>query len=191
MLKIKLLQKVLQFGFFLIISFASQAYEVETNSTENIIFVLLNNPNENGALSSINVSSQNPSFISGSKSHFVPIQIPAGKSNIVALSFDVDSYASLNLSDNLTLNIQGIISGQLIQFNLDVPLTTVNTAAEAQGFTGFGVPSSSLNDIDNDGDGISDIIELAYGSDPNSTDSIPGAIADENIPTLHVFGIVF
>ena len=53
---------------------------------------------------------------------------------------------------------------------------TVSTAPEAQGYIGFGVPSSSLGDSDNDGDGVSDIIELAHGSDPNGIDSIPGII---------------
>ena len=183
----KYLKKALQLILIFLMPFASQAYEVQTNSSDNIIFVLLNNPSENGSLSSITLTSQNPSFVTTSDTYFTPIQIPAGKSDIIGLSFDVAAYAPSGISDDLTLTVQGIISGQLVEFDIDIPLTTVSTAPEAQGYVGFGVPSSSLGDSDNDGDGVSDIIELAYGSDPNGIDSIPGII-DENIPAFGVFG---
>ena len=85
----KYLKKALQLILIFLMPFASQAYEVQTNSSDNIIFVLLNNPSENGSLSSITLTSQNPSFVTTSDTYFTPIQIPAGKSDIIGLSFDV------------------------------------------------------------------------------------------------------
>ena len=46
-----------------------------------------------------------------------------------------------------------------------------------------------MEDVDTDGDGVADWVEILYGSDPLDPSSMPGPPKDPSIPTLSPVGL--
>jgi hypothetical protein len=152
----------------------AEAYDVETDSTSNKIFVLLRNLHPSAAFESIAISHDLPAFVSQANASIVPASVPATGSDLAAIDFDIDAGATVGSIGELTVTITGSASGQSIDIILIVPLEVVATAAEAQGVVGTGVPAPDPGGTDSDGDGVSDALEVAFGSNPLDASSLPG-----------------
>ena len=169
----------------------AQAYDVERYSNDNTIYVLLVNDNPGAVFHSISISTPTtlPSFLSQAAVTVVPDSVVGGGSGLAALEFNV-SLGLVGTSEDLVLNVSGLAAGAAINFDIIVPLTIVanGAAAGAQGQIGTGIPVPDLGGVDSDNDGISDALEVAFGSDPQESTSTPSepndadfdGIADSN-----------
>ena len=166
-----------------------QAYDVEPDSTGNQIFALLRNLHPTAAFDSISISEDLPPFVSQASASIVPSSIPAAGSDLAAIDFDIAPGAVLGSVGDVTITIAGVASGQPISITLPVPLEVVGTAAEAQGVVGVGVPAPDPGGTDSDADGVSDALEIAFGSDPFDASSLPGGGPGISVPMLENFGL--
>lgn len=162
-------------------------YDVEANSNNNSIYILLINDNPASSYDSVAVSAVSPSFLSAASASIIPASLAAGGNDLAALSFDVSASAQPGDSGNLTINISGTVDGQAVTVELVVPLTVVVNVANAQGYFGNIVPVPDPDGIDSDNDGISDLLEFAFGANPYNAFSLPGEPGTVNIPALGVF----
>lgn len=172
------------------VSSTSQAYDVEANSFDNTIYLLLKNPTSNAPFSSIDLSIQSPPFINAASATFIPSSIDSNRSDLLALTFDVYNDIALASNGNMVITVNGIISGQWVSFPVTVPLTVVNSSQAAQGEIGSGPPPTNGDPADTDGDGISDALETAFGSDANNNESFPGGPIIANVPMLNGIGFL-
>ena len=108
---------------------------------------------------------------------------------MLSLNFDVYNNVSLDDSGDMTINISGIVAGQLVSFPVTIPLTVVSNSDSAQGEIGVGIPPTNGDTTDSDGDGINDVLEIAFGSDANNIESYPGGPTIATVPMLN--GIAF
>ncbi len=162
------------------------AYEVESDSAGNSIYVLLINENPSASFDSVSVSEDLPGFVSSATASIVPASVPAQGSDLALVDFDVGAVA-LGSTGDLTLTVSGNAAGQPIELVLTVPLMVVAVAPPAQGVVGQGVPAPDPGGVDSDGDGVSDALEIAFGSNPNDASSIPGG--PQEVPALGVLGL--
>ncbi|NRA00530.1 MAG: hypothetical protein HRU01_28925 [Myxococcales bacterium] len=158
------------------------AYDVEADSAANTVFILLWNDNPSASFDSISISDDLPAFVSQATPSIVPASVPASGSDLAAVDFDVSAGATIGSLGDLELTVSGTASGQPIQLVLTVPLEVVADAAEAQGVVGVGVPTPDPGGVDADGDGVTDALEIAFGSDPLDPNSMPGG--PEFVPML-------
>ena len=142
------------------------AYNVEADSAANTVFILLWNDNPSASFDSISISDDLPAFVSQATPSIVPASVPASGSDLAAVDFDVSAGATIGSLGDLELTVSGTASGQPIQLVLTVPLEVV---ADAAG-------------VDADGDGVTDALEIAFGSDPLDPNSMPGG--PEFVPML-------
>ena len=167
------------------------AYDVEADSTNNSVYVLLRNLNPSASYDSVIVNSNVPGLVSSASASIVPASVAAGGSDIVALDFTVPVGATLGATGDLQITVSGTVSGQAVDVDVTVPLVVVSNAASAQGAVGTGIPAAYSGGIDTDGDGVSDALEIAFGSDPNSSATLPGdPFAEENVPMLGILGML-
>ena len=169
----------------------AQAYDIERNSVDNTIYILLVNDNPGAVFHSISISipSTSPSFLSQAAVTIVPDSVLGGGSGLAALEFNV-GLGLTGSTEDLVLSVSGLAAGAAINFDVIVPLTIVanGAAAVAQGQVGTGIPVPDLGGVDSDNDGISDALEVAFGSDPQESTSTPSepndadfdGIADSN-----------
>ena len=169
----------------------AQAYDIERNSVDNTIYILLVNDNPGAVFHSISISTPStlPSFLSQVAVTVVPDSVVGGGSGLAALEFNV-GLGLTGTTEDLVLNVSGLAAGAAINFDITVPLTIVanGAAAVAQGQVGTGIPVPDLGGVDSDNDGISDALEVAFGSDPQESTSTPSepndadfdGIADSN-----------
>lgn len=150
------------------------AYEVEADSVGNTVYVLLLNEQPSASFDSVSISENLPGFVPTASASIVPVSVPAQGSDLAAVDFDVAAAVALGSTGDLTLTVSGSAAGQPIELILTVPLTVVATAPVAQGVLGQGVPAPDPGGEDTDGDGVSDALEIAFGSDPNNASSLPG-----------------
>jgi hypothetical protein len=169
----------------------ARAYDVESDSAGNQIFALLRNLHPTAAFDSISISEDLPAFVSQANASIVPPSIPAAGSDLAAIDFDVTPGAALGSVGNLTVTVLGVASGQPIAIILPVPLEVVLTAAEAQGVVGVGVPAPDPGGTDSDTDGVTDALEVAFGSDPFDASSLPGGGPGISVPLLENLGLAF
>lgn len=177
--------------FYVAITTPVSAYDVEAVSQNNTIYVLLVNDNPNAVFHSISVSSTNslPYFISSVTTAITPETVSGGGSNLAVINFDT-SLGLVGATGDIDLTVDGTAAGSPISLDITVPLEIVLTgaAASAQGQVGSTVPSPDPDGVDSDGDGVTDLLEVAFGSDPqvaNSTPSTPNdadfdGVADSN-----------
>ena len=150
------------------------SYDVEGDSTDNAVFVLLRNLHATADFDSISVDQNLPGFVSQATASIVPASVPALKSDLAQIDFDVAPTAILGETGDLTITVSGDAAGQPIDLVLTVPLQVAETAPEAQGIVGVGVPAPDPGGVDTDLDGVSDALEVAYGSNPLDPTSLPG-----------------
>ena len=169
-------------------SASAGAYEVEADSVGNTIYVLLLNEQPSASFDSVSISENLPGFVPTASASIVPASIPAQGSDLAAVDFDVAAAVALGSTGDLTLTVSGTASGQPIELILSVPLTVVETAPVAQGVVGVGVPAPDPGGVDTDGDGVTDALEIAFGSDPNNASSLPGD--PPAVPALDALGLL-
>ena len=153
------------------------AYDVEITSQDNTIYVLLVNDNPGAVFHSISMAETLPSFVSSAEVTLVPDTVLGGGSNLAAVKFDV-FFASVGTTGDLVLNVSGIAAGAAINFDVIVPLEIVPSASAVQGQAGSTVPSPDPDGVDSDGDGVTDALEIAFGSDPQVASSTPSSPND-------------
>lgn len=181
-------------GFFwilaLVVGLAApvSAYEVEAGSVGNTVYVLLLNEQPSASFDSVSVGEDLPGFVPTASASLVPASIPAQGSDLVAVTFDVTAAVAPGSTGELTLTVSGTLSGQSVDLQLPVALTVVGAAPVAQGVVGVGVPAPDPGGVDTDGDGVTDALEIAFGSDPNNASSLPGDPAA--LPGLGAPGLV-
>lgn len=171
----------------------AHAYDVEADSANNSVYILLRNLNTGDDYDSISVTNTAPGIVSAASATIIPASIAASSSDIAAVEFTIAPGASLGDSGDLTITVSGTVAGQSVDVDILVPLEVVATVDAAQGSVGTGVPTPDSSGIDSDNDGVSDALEIAFGSDPNSADSQPGdpsVSIEENIPMLGLLGML-
>ncbi len=178
----------------LMLSYTNQAlaYDVERPSVGNTIYLLLSNEAPGAVIHSVTVSDDSPSFIANIAPTIIPATIAGGTSDLVVVTFDV-TLAIIGLTDDIVLTLSGFAAGNPISLDVTIPLTVVESASEAQGLVGSTIPAPDPGGVDTDGDGITDALELAFGSDPLSSTSTPGNPNVEptvvfTVPALPAFG---
>ena len=169
----------------------AQAFDIERSSVDNTIYILLVNDNPGAVFHSISISTPStlPDFLSQAAVTIVPDSVLGGGSGLAALEFNV-GLGLTGTTEDLVLSVSGLAAGAAINFDVIVPLTIVanGVAAVAQGQVGTGIPVPDLGGVDSDNDGISDALEVAFGSDPQESTSTPSepndadfdGIADSN-----------
>ena len=183
----RLVSVVLPIALVAVAAERSHAYDVEADSTANTVFVLLWNGNPAAAFDSISISEQLPAIVTQATASIIPASVPANGSDLAAIDFDIAAGAALGSSGELVITVSGSASGQPIDVVLTVPLQVVATAPAAQGVVGVGIPAPDPGGVDSDGDGVTDALEIAFGSDPFDPASMPGkAVA---VPSLEAIGI--
>lgn len=167
-------------GYFisLFVAFTSpvMAYDVETATLNNVAYVLLVNDNPGAVFHSISIAETLPSFVTNASVTLVPDSVLGGGASLAAVEFNV-FFAPVGTSEDLVLTVSGEAAGTPLSFDVTVPLEIVASAAAVQGQYGSTIPAPDPNGTDSDGDGISDALEVAFGSDPqlaSSTPSNPG-----------------
>ncbi|MEE2702538.1 MAG: thrombospondin type 3 repeat-containing protein [Myxococcota bacterium] len=167
------------------------AYPVEADSATNTVFVLLRNLHPTAVFESISITETPPGFVSQVAASIIPGTIPGGGSDLAAIEFDVAAGAVLGSTGDLTLTVSGSASGQAIDVVLLVPLEVAAAAPTAQGVVGVGVPAPDPGGPDSDSDGVSDALEVAFGSDPFNAASLPGQASAAALPLFEVSGFAF
>ena len=188
-----LIATILSFCFALAATVNTHAYDVEADSVNNTVYILLRNLNEGDSYDSISVNNTAPDIVSSATANIIPASVNASGSDIVSLDFTVATGAYLGASGDLEITVSGSVAGQTVEVMTTVPLTVVANVAAAQGYVGTGLPAPYAGGVDTDGDGVSDALETAFGSNPNSADSQPGdliEIIEENIPMLGLLGMI-
>jgi hypothetical protein len=174
---------------------AIAAYEVEAESTGNTLYILLRNTHPTSVFSSISLGSTLPPFVSQATVSLTPAPIAASQSDLAALAFDVAAGAALGATGELEVHVAGEAEGKPVTVVLPVSLLVVATAPVAQGVVGEGVPVPAVGGVDTDGDGVTDALEVAFGSDPTAAASVPGAPlavpALEGVGFLSLGGLLF
>ena len=155
------------------------AYDVETDSTGNAVYMLLLNENPGAVFHSITLGDSSPGFVTAATATIVPETVLGGGSDLAALEFDVIPGATIGSTGDLVLTVSGLAAGTPISVVFTVPLEVVASASAAQGFVGAGVPAPDPGGLDTDGDGVTDSLELAYGSNPNQAGSLPGQVQQD------------
>jgi len=165
----------------------AEAYEVEADSTANTVFVLIWNGNPSASFDSVAISEALPAIVTQATASLVPASVPANGSDLAAVEFDVATGAALGSTGDLVLTVSGTASGLPLDVVLTVPLQVVVTAPTAQGVVGSGIPAPDPGGVDSDGDGVTDALEIAFGSDPFDPASMPGKAM--SVPALGVIGL--
>jgi len=153
---------------------SAAAYEVEADSVGNSLYLLLLNDQPTASFDSVSLREGLPGFVSTASGRIVPASIAAQGSDLVALDFDVAPGVAAGSTGDLVLEVLGTLSGQPTAVLVRVPLTVVATAPVAQGVVGQGVPVADPGGLDTDADGVTDALEIAFGSDPQNASSLPG-----------------
>ena len=171
------------------------AYNVEADSTGNSVYVLLTNDNPGAVFHSITLGASRPDFIANIAIAIMPSTVVGGGSDLMAITFDVNAGAALGSSGDILMTVSGFAAGIPISFDIAVPLEVVLAVAPAQGFVGSTVPAPDPGGVDTDGDGVTDSLETAFGSDPLLANSIPGGdpvpISAIDIPVLPPIAYLF
>lgn len=167
------------------------AYDVEADSIDNTIYLLLRNLNPGDSYDSISVNNTAPGIVSSATANIIPASVAATGSDLLTLNFSVPAGVTLGATGDLLITVSGTVSGQTVDVDVTVPLTVVFSAANAQGAVGSTVPAPDPGGVDTDGDGVTDALEIAFGSDPNDATSLPGdPFFEGNIPMLGLFGML-
>jgi len=169
---------------------AASAYEVEADSSANTVFILLRNLNPSADYLSVSLVDTLPSFVPVATASIVPASVPASGSDLAAVDFDVSPAALLGETGDLRLKVLGTAAGLPVEIILTVPLEVVATAPVAQGEVGIGIPAPDPGGVDGDGDGVSDALETAYGTDPANAASVPGEPGSTPVPGLDGFMVL-
>ncbi|MBT8148872.1 MAG: discoidin domain-containing protein, partial [Gammaproteobacteria bacterium] len=173
------------------------AYDVEADSVNNKVYLLLINDNPATSYDNIDINNVPQGIVTTASATIVPAFTPgsvaADGSNLASITFDIDPNATLGATGDLNLTVSGTVGGQVVDIPVSVPLEVVSSAAAAQGFVGSTEPSPDpANADDSDGDGVSDALEISFGSNPLDSGSMPGQpgapFIIENIPMLGALG---
>ena len=153
---------------------SAQAYDVEFPTEDNTIYILLVNDNPGAVFHSISIATPEtfPSFVTSAEVTIVPETVVGGGSALAAVQFNT-FFAPAGTTADFVLSVSGQAAGAAINFDVTVPLTVVASAAAAQGQVGTGIPVPDPDGVDTDNDGVSDALEVSFGSDPQSADSTP------------------
>ena len=166
------------------------AYDVEANSTGNKVYILLVNDNPVTSYDAITITNLPPGIVSSASASIVPASVAAGGSDLAALEFNVASNAQLNSIGDLSITVTGSIGDRSVNVDLTVPLTVVANATLAQGEVGSITPRPDPDGVDSDNDGVSDVLEYAFDSNPYNPESFPGQIETTNIPMVGALGVM-
>ena len=184
MIKVNLMAfKSYVFALLVALTSPVMAYDVETSSQNNIAYVLLVNDNPGAVFHSIAISQSLPSFVTSANVSIVPDTVLGGGASLAAVEFDV-FYAPQGTVENLVLTVSGQAAGADLTFDVSIPLEIAASAAAVQGQYGSTIPAPDPGGVDTDGDGISDALEVAFGSNPQlagSTPSNPGDADSDGI----------
>jgi len=172
----------------LISSEAAFSYQVEAGSSSNEVFMLLVNDQSSATFHSISLTHAAPGIVGAATASIVPALVAAESSDLAALQFDVLPGVALGATGQLVITLAGEAAGKSIETQLIVPLEVVETAPVAQGVVGTGVPAPDPGGSDSDGDGVTDALEVAFGSNPNDPESFPGQ--PSAVPALGWVGVV-
>ena len=165
--------------FYMAITNPVLAYDVESFTQDNTIYVLLVNDNPNAVFHSITIANSNslPSFVSSVTPSIIPESVLGGGSDLAAINFDT-TLGLVGSTGDIELTVNGLAAGASISLDITLPLELVASAAPAQGQVGSTVPAPDPNGVDTDGDGVTDALEIAFGSDPQVASSTPSSPND-------------
>lgn len=176
---------ILVFSFLICFTGQALGYDVEEDSNANTVYMLLLNDNPGAVFHSISIGNNVPAFVTSASASIVPPTVLGGASDLAALEFNVVPGAVVGTTGDLIITASGLAAGTAISVVFTVPLEVVASAPATQGFVGSSLPVPDPGGIDTDGDGVTDALESAFGSNPNSSSSLPGQTntqAEENVP---------
>ena len=119
------------------VSVNAYAYDVEADSVDNTVCILLRNLNEGDSYDAISVNNVAPGIVSSASANIIPASVTASGSDIVSLDFTVAAGASLGATGELEITVSGTVAGQAVDVVTTVPLEVVANVAAAQGFAGL------------------------------------------------------
>ena len=168
------------------------AYDVEADSVGNSVYILLKNTNPTATFDSVSLSENSASFVSSAVATIVPASVPVNGSDLAALDFDISPSAVVGTTGNLVITASGTAASQPVEVVIVVPLEVVASAAVAQGVIGSTVPVADEGGVDSDMDGVSDVLETAFGSDAFFAGSTPvaGGLVAATVPVIGTMGML-
>ena len=169
----------------------AHAYDVAPDSQGNTLYLLLWHQDPALTLDNVTIASQAAGVVSSAATTFVPSSIPPGTARLAALEFSIGAGAAVGTAGVLPVTIGGTGGGSAIEpYTLEVPLLVSDSAEARQGIAGPGFAQPGVASPDTDGDGVLDVEEIAFGSDPLDPNSLPGAMMSSSpIPALSAMGI--
>ena len=164
----------------------THAYDVENFSSNNELFILLMNESPGAVFHSIEVTNSLPSFVNNAQVTIVPESIVGGGSALLKINFDM-GLAVVGTQEDMTFTINGLAAGKNITTSVTIPLNIVaiGAASSQQGQLGSTSPTQDLGGVDSDDDGVTDLLELAYGSNPIDANSTPLNVSDDDSDGLY------
>ena len=162
------------------------AYDVENLSSNNEIFILLMNESPGAVVHSIQISNSLPPFVTDVETEFVPQTVVGGGSGLLKINFDI-GFGVVGSQGDMTFLIEGLAAGKTVTTSLTIPLNIVaiGEAQNQQGQLGSATPVEDQDGADSDNDGVTDLHELAYGSNPYSSESTPLNVSDDDLDGLY------
>lgn len=162
------------------------AYDVENLSTNNEIFILLVNESPGAVFHSIQISNSLPSFVNNVEAEIIPQSVVGGGSGLLKLNFDI-GFGAVGSQGDMTFVIEGLAAGKTITTSVIIPLSivTIGQAENQQGQLGNITPVEDQGGVDSDSDGVTDLLEQAYGSNPYSSESTPLNVTDDDSDGLY------
>ena len=96
-------------SFYLAIgaSVSAHAYDVEADSANNSVYILLRNLNPGDAYDSISVTNTAPGIVSSASASIIPSSVAANGSDIAAVDFTVVAGAALGATGDLAITVSG------------------------------------------------------------------------------------
>ena len=164
------------------------AYEVESDSAGNAVYLLLNNTNSAASFDAVSLSENSPAFVTTTSTTIAPSTIAPQTSELAALEFYIAPGTAVGTTGNMVITVSGTVNGQAHEVYVPVALEVVTLADGAQGVVGTTIPVADEGGVDTDGDGISDVLEIAFGSDAFWAGSVPGTVLEARVPMLGTVG---
>lgn len=168
------------------------AYDVEADSVGNSVYILLKNTNPAATFDSVSLSENSPSFVSSATATILPASVPVNGSDLAALDFNIAPGTLVGTTGNLVITASGTAASQPVEVVMVVPLEVVASAAIAQGVIGSTIPVADEGGVDSDMDGVTDALEMAFGSDAFFAGSTPvaGGLVTASVPIMGALGLL-
>ena len=170
------LRTVLVFSFLITaIVCPAGAFDVGVGSQGNRLYIVVWNQDAAGTLEAVEIGVSAAPFTSTPVPVFVPGSVPPGSGAIAGFEFSVDSGAHLDAAGMMRVDVTGTVGSSARSASYQLELVARSSAPSSSGLVGGTTGIPGLDEVDSDGDGSADHFEIAAGSDPFDSSSLPPA----------------